>query len=754
MTEWSLEPIWNHRGLVALLSCLLLVPLLFGPRFGKLTWPRKACLTSLRVVVILLMVLAMLRPTHVFTSSKPRPSVLLVLFDLSRSMLLPDRVGGSSRWEAQQQALATIQASLPQLEQQSRIRLYGYDTELQTPEISAGKMTLPTKPLGDQTDIGTTLEEALRRETGQRLAGVILLGDGTQTNFNAPVESTAAARRLREEFGAPLFTTVFGPVGDAAQAKDVAIERLDEQYTVFVKNEVVIRGRVKIAGYVNQPIPLTAKLTNLNNKTEILGEQPKIARVDGESLEFTFPYMPQEAGHYKITVQAAEQPGELVTKNNILSAYLHVLEGGLRVLLIDSGKRLEYKFLRRALNDSPDIEVDEFLIDAANRKSWPVNLQPVLNDNKYDVLLLGNLPAQAITEESQRQIASLIEKGRGVMILGGLRAFGAGNYYNTPLAEMLPIVFDRFEKQEFASADRADLFLNGPLPMTPSEPHSVVRLADPAENANTWQRLPPLDFANRFTGVKKTPGVKVLLSGPKQEPLLVSSEYGNGRVLSFAGESTYRWPLRGYAAQHKRFWRQSILWLARRDESQQSDVWIKLAQRRYQPNSNVSFTLGARTPEGDALPQAQFTVTLLSPGGNKQTVRIVPGQEHWSGAVNVKLPGDYALEVTATLEGRSLGKTRAEFFVFDQDVELANSSADHEHFARLSQITKEFGGRTVPPEALPQLLSEIASRPPDLEIHQEKWRLGDSPLSSWLWLTSFALALTGEWWLRKRWGLV
>ena len=36
----------------------------------------------------------------------------------------------------------------------------------------------------------------------------------------------------------------------------MAIERLDEQFTVFVKNELAIRGLVRIRGYVKQDVPI------------------------------------------------------------------------------------------------------------------------------------------------------------------------------------------------------------------------------------------------------------------------------------------------------------------------------------------------------------------------------------------------------------------------------------------------------------------------------------------------------------------
>ena len=86
------------------------------------------------------------------------------------------------------------------------------------------------------------------------------------------------------------------------------------------------------------------------------------------------------------------------------------------------------------------------------------------------------------------------------------------------------------------------------------------------ENAAAWARLPPLEGANRFTGVK--PGATILAEadGKEHRPLLVSQEWGSGRVIAFAGDSTWRWVMRGFGSAHKRFWRQIVLWLARKDQ--------------------------------------------------------------------------------------------------------------------------------------------------------------------------------------------
>ena len=37
--------------------------------------------------------------------------------------------------------------------------------------------------------------------------------------------------------------------------------------------------------------------------------------------------------------------------------------------------------------------------------------------------------------------------------------------------------------------------------------------------------------------------------------------------MAFAGDSTWHWWMHGFEAAHKRFWRQIVLWLARKDQA-------------------------------------------------------------------------------------------------------------------------------------------------------------------------------------------
>ena len=70
----------------------------------------------------------------------------------------------------------------------------------------------------------------------------------------------------------PLYTVTFGQAGTSQQRRDVAVTELDVSPTVFVKNELVIRGTVRISGYTNQDVPVQALFeTEPGKPPEVIG---------------------------------------------------------------------------------------------------------------------------------------------------------------------------------------------------------------------------------------------------------------------------------------------------------------------------------------------------------------------------------------------------------------------------------------------------------------------------------------------------
>jgi hypothetical protein len=236
--------------------------------------------------------------------------------------------------------------------------------------------------------------------------------------------------------------------------------------------------------------------------------------------------------------------------------------------------------------------------------------------------------------------------------------------------------------------------------------------------------------------------------------LLVSGEYGAGRTLAFAGDSTWRWPLAGFGREHNRFWRQIILWLVKHDDTATDSVWIKLDQRRLNPGTKLAIRAGSRTAAGDPLAGARLETTVVYPGGRREPLNLTADKDEFHGSIQPSAAGDYAIETTAYEGNRLVGNARAEFLVFDRDVELSTPAADPDLMQSLAAWTRAEGGRAVAPEELPEVIAELAKRPPEYEVRQTRWKLAGTSSDAWLFFVLMTSVLTGEWFLRKRWGLV
>ena len=223
MTEFGAEPILGSYLAVGLIAAGLGALLLLRPSFGRVTPLRRWSLLALRAVVVILAVIALLRPTWITTIRTPRTSVLLVLFDVSRSMQLPSGQGELSRWQALENTLKKSRSQLAALAGKYELKIYAFDSRLHAIEHRGGSFSLPEAPQGQLTDLGTPLFEAARGEQGKRLVAAFVLSDGAQNAFEPQVEAVEAVRKLRDDFAAALFTVPFGPAADAAQARDVAV---------------------------------------------------------------------------------------------------------------------------------------------------------------------------------------------------------------------------------------------------------------------------------------------------------------------------------------------------------------------------------------------------------------------------------------------------------------------------------------------------------------------------------------------------
>ena len=757
-SEWFLNPVGGYGVTVSLAVLLIVLLTLLGLPRARLTPRRRWILLGLRLGVIVMALFAMLRPTLVYTTSKARSATLAVLIDRSRSMLVADSVGGRTRWEMLNAAVSDALPALDDLSDNVELKLYTFDSTVAPLELERGRLDLGETPTGEQTAIGAALDDVLRREAGKRLIGVVLLSDGAQRAY-APrdIAPQGPARRLAD-LGFPLYTLPFGQARGLGQARDVVLADLAVNPTVYVKNELAARATARIEGFGNQPVPVQLLFEVPGGKMQVVASQELAGGEGGASLPVDLTTVPEVPGEYKITVQVPAQPGELVTTNNSLSTFVTVLKGGVNVLYLEGALRVDQVYLRRSLDASQDIKVDFVRLDPRDPKARPVDFLQRFRPGRYDVYIIGDVDASQLKPEELAALAGVVRNGAGLIMLGGFHTFGPGGYSETPLADLLPVKMDPRERQRLGEPLRTDVQINGPLKIQPTKPigerHYLIDLAEGASasqgRAAAWAKLPPLEGANKLGEPK--PSAQVLATAGDTAPLLVISEAG-GRVAAFGGDTTWHWWMEGFAPQHKRFWRQMILWLAHKDELTDGNVWVKLASRRFERGSRVEFTAGARSPQGEDLLDAKLTAEVTLPDGTLSKVNLIRQGDVVSGAFDgTNLAGDYAINISAdTRCRRSDRRCPARFLVFEQDLELDNAAADPTLLASLSAMTSSLGGHSLAPEELPALIDEFASQPQEMEIETQE-RI--TPWDTWPFFLLFVATISGEWYLRKKWGLV
>jgi uncharacterized membrane protein len=758
MNELRLHPVMSP-ALVAAVMVVLLTALALRPKFGNLTPLRRVALVSLRLLVVLLTLVAMLRPEFIYTKVTPQRGSLVLLVDDSRSMQVADSLGDKSRWDSIKSLLSAAAADVNRLSQLWDVSAYKFDVSTSPLEIRDGKADLPTEPTGEQSALGAALGDALDRHASERLLGVLLLSDGAQRAI-APhdLPPQIAVQRMQAE-NIPLYTFTFGKSGGSDRA-DLAVEDLVTNETIFAEAPTEVRGRLTSKGFANQHVAVKLLWETPTGLQTVDTLQVDTGGED-QAIPVVLRYTPRTPGEFKVTLRVEPREGELVTTNNESSTFVTVRRGGVNVLYLVGAQRIgggpgtEQRFVRAALAQSPDIVVERRLL---SYQPIELDLRDALQHGKFDVVILDDVDAQALNHESWQALADRVHSGVGLMMTGGYHSFGPGGFRDTPLADVLPLNIGPAQRQNFGDALRSDVQLPPPVRMRPAAPlgarHPIMQIGTKDDATVAWTALPPLDGANLIDRRELKPNAQVLAEADdvQQHPLLIAGQSGDGRVLAFAGDSTWHWQMQGFGDAHRRFWRQCVLWLAKKDLQTEGRVWIRLAGRRVQRGTRVDFAVGADNAQGEPLDASRFDVAIETPDGRAVDARPTKNGPQWSATFReTDKPGDYRIKVTARNGEQELGKAEARFLVPNQDLELDRPAAEPSLMAQLAEMTSSAGGKALAPEELPTLIKHFADEPPKL---QEEVVAKVTYWDKWPFFLLFVALLGVEWYLRKRWGLV
>lgn len=753
---------------MAITFIVAMLLLWFGPSFAKLETRKRIVLTLLRLGVVLLAFLAMLRPGCIQKTEQNQSAVLMVLSDISRSMELPHIQDNSTRWKTIKNMIDQNQDRFKKLaEKKIEVKFFQFDSELKEMETNDGKVVFPAKPTGSETDLGSPILDAVLSVRDRRLLAMVLASDGVQNVLEPEIEMVDAVDALAD-LEAPLIAVPVGTVGDSGQVADVAITSFAEQMVVNKKSDLNARATLVARGYANQDIKVDL-LVNDGQTEEIVASEWVRPSSALEEIDVKLKYRPEIPGEFRISVRAAPMPGELAVRNNSLDGFLTVRDKGMRVLLLCGSLGWEQRALRDSLPalDFIDLSFKPIFTPPADirQRAWPLDslTNEFADEDRYDVFILCNVDSRALWDSRKKEgplgaLADTIKGGKGLLMIGGTHSFGPGGYANTPLADILPVEMKKKDVQSFEADIRKELHINRPIQPTPAFDSFLTRISDDEATRDAWRKLPPLVGANRITP-KTAAAIEIHLQSDDdaRHPILVAADVG-GRVLAFAGDSTWRWRLAGFQKEFDQFWRQLVLWLAFWDLENDQNLTIDLPKRRFATNSRVRFGVNVRTATGEFVPNVEFDASIKLPDGTIEKILIVPNGQSYRCDLPRNLLGNsgvHRIFIRGNKDGQLIGSGQREFVVLDRDKEKANPAANPQQLARLASQTVEFGGKTIGPDELAGILDGYIENPPIKKIEiPTSWRIGETLYDGGAFLIAFVGLLGIEWGLRKHWGLV
>lgn len=753
MAQVSVEPVFGWYAVLPL-TLIMLASLWLTFSSAGLSWNARMVLGLLRLAAMLVLLIGWLRPAMISERENESAGAIAVLMDKSQSMTLASGSSDLSRWQAQQEVWNAIESATKLKLGKTQLIPYFYDREptlAATDDLPALTRSFATVPAGRATEIGGTLAKIGRMQLDPPLRGVIMIGDGTQTVIPAAIDATIAARQMAQ-LDQPILFVGLGPRGEKSQLKDVAIEGLPEHFNAFIKKELKVPLVVNIQGLQGVPVAVTLTLKASGKPDRVVAKRQVTASNPTEKMALDLTVVVPDEGEYLLEAQAQVEASEQNKTNNQVTSFVTVREGGVRILYLSGQPLPEQKFLRRSLEESRDFATEYLSWPERERRTWPLDLPMDLQ--QIDALIIDELVAEAFSKNACADILARVRRGAGILFLGGYRSFDAGGYGNSPLAPMFPIAMERKSRPWGAPVDLS-LQIKEDILLRPTRPHPVTSFAPEPENTQIWRQLPPLKGMNRFGQLQRTAGVQVLLEGPKREPALVAGEFGDGRVLAFAGDSTWQWCLAGQTKRHQQFWRQALLWLIRRDTLNEG-FRLVLDRRRLlldeTPTMLVEWFGGS---DNKTMPK-NLNIELTRDGRMVQNLSTTSTSENTrkTTLAGLDTPGLYRAALTATAEDGKVYQAETAFVVRDESRELSQSAADWQMINNIVSANRSAGGQLIYPNEIGTAIEWLRQRQDATKVTTvEKRRLGDAAWDAWLYLVLFCLLMSIEWGLRKSWQL-
>jgi uncharacterized membrane protein len=419
-------------------------------------------------------------------------------------------------------------------------------------------------------------------------------------------------------------------VGRDAGLRDIALTKVTVSQTAFEDAPVTVQADVSARGFSGTEI--SARLTEVATGTtsgdtnegapagfQVAGASNVVAalqqRAGGNDadLSFRFQVQPGKPGihFYELETRARDELGkgagasdEATLVNNRKMVVADRGQEPFRVLYVGGEPNWEFKFLNRAIQDDPQVQMVSLIRVARREPRFVFKGRPGESSNPlfrgfdetdeetarydqpvlirlntkdqfelrggfpktaaelfpYQAVILDHVESEFFTHDQMALLHRFVsERGGGFLMLGGSESFREGDYAGTDIGSLLPVYLDRPAPAELPNDWKLTLTRDGWL-----QPWTRLRTTE-ADEKLRLDSMPPFEVLNPVSGVKPGASVLATVSDPQGHtfPALVVQRFGLGRTAALTVGDLWRWGLRDETTQKDlaKSWRQLVRWL-------------------------------------------------------------------------------------------------------------------------------------------------------------------------------------------------
>ncbi|MEM7785251.1 MAG: glutamine amidotransferase, partial [Planctomycetota bacterium] len=686
-----------------------------------------------KLMAFILLAICLLEPAYRYRRPEPGANLMVIMADNSQSLQIKDQ-GKSQTREAELKTALTEQTSwLKKMTGDFDVRRYQFNRRLQP--VSS---FIEYRATEQGSDLIGNLQLVSSRFEGRPSAGVLLFTDGNVTDAELGVDS------IDWEKMPPVYPVL---VGEERHAKDLGISKVTSTQTNFETSPVTLTAELIAHGYSGQRI--TVQL--INDKGDVVDKTDVEKIQDGKTFAIRFRVCPEKRGinFYKVLAfgsgqkennKKAESSEEATIANNEKMVVVDRGQGPFQILYVSGRPNWEYKFLHRAVESDPELEVIPLIRiakkeakfsfrgkggqqsnslfrgfesqddDTTEQYDEPVFLR--INHPQYQEDLKGGFPKDAetlfqfqavilddveagfFTQDQKSLLNRFVSiRGGGLMMLGGQESFSGGKYARNQIGEMLPIYLDPV-KPGVSSKYKLDLTREGWL-----EPWIRVKATEELEQARLT-KMPQFKTLNVSKSIK--PGATVLATvedNQKEYPAVVVQAFGKGRVGAMMIGDLWRWHLKSGGDNEDLMitWRQMLRWLVA-DVNQRVDVSV---QTRNDTNRTVEISTRIRDEEYRTFDNATVKISVETPDGKTIELDAEPSDTEAGTYITTfanSMPGPYKATIRGLAEDGSEIQKKQAGWVSDLDSEEFRSLESNREL--LDAIAQRSGGEVIRLESL------------------------------------------------------